>query len=221
MVHLVPSRTNYNASQIAELVFEQIYKIHGLPQNIISDRDVLFTSTFWSRLHQLIGMKLRMLSAYHPQTDRSTEWANWTVTQMLRQCIQPDQKDWVAKLLAIEFVINSARSESTGYSPFFLNFGRMPHTMIWGSALTNEYPSIWDFGQMMTGFSLGGWILNWMVLVMTTSGLLIGLYHTTVHGLMPLSKSSGSLGMSLGSPITRSPTYKHWWITWDSWGCQK
>ena len=51
MVHLVPSRINYNATQLAELVFEHIYKIHGLPQNIISDRDVLFTSMFWSRLH--------------------------------------------------------------------------------------------------------------------------------------------------------------------------
>jgi hypothetical protein len=145
MVHLIPSRTNYNASQIAELVFEQIYKFHGLPQNIVSDRDVLFTSTFWSRLHRLIGTKLRMSSAYHPQTDGSTERANRTITQMLRQCIQPDQKDWVSKLPAIEFAINSARSESTGYAPFFLNFGRMPRTMIWGSGLTNEYPSIRDF----------------------------------------------------------------------------
>ena len=44
MVHLIPSRTNYNASQLAELVFEHIYKIHGLPKNIISDRDILFTN---------------------------------------------------------------------------------------------------------------------------------------------------------------------------------
>ncbi|KAF8814452.1 hypothetical protein BYT27DRAFT_7062495, partial [Phlegmacium glaucopus] len=55
---------------------------------------------------------------------------NHTVTQMLRQCIHPNQKDWVAKLPAIEFAINSARSESTGYAPFFLNFGRMPRSMI-------------------------------------------------------------------------------------------
>ena len=108
MVHLVPSRINYNATQLAELVFENIYKLHGLPQTIISDRDVLFISTFWSRLHRLIGTKLRLSSAYHPQSDGSTERANRTVTQMLRQCIQPDQKDWVAKLPAIEFAINSA-----------------------------------------------------------------------------------------------------------------
>ena len=145
MVHLIPSRINYNASQLAELVFENIYKIHGLPQNIISDHDVLFTSTFWSRLHRLIGTKLRLSSAYHPQSDGSTERANRTVTQMLRQCIQPDQRDWVAKLPAIEFAINSARSESTGYSPFFLNFGRMPRTMIWNTPASEEFPAVREF----------------------------------------------------------------------------
>ena len=108
MVHLIPSRTNYNASQLTELIFEHIYKLHGLPRNIISDRDVLFTSTFWKQLHRLIGTKLRLSSAYHPQSDGSTEQANRTITQMLRQCVHPNQKDWVAKLPAIEFAINSA-----------------------------------------------------------------------------------------------------------------
>jgi hypothetical protein len=63
---------------------------------------------------------------------------------MLRQCIGPDQRDWVAKLPAIEFAINSARSESTGYAPFFLNAGRMPKAMIWSST-TAEYPSVREF----------------------------------------------------------------------------
>jgi hypothetical protein len=56
-----------------------------------------------------------MSSAYHPQTDGATERANRTITQMLRQCVRPDQKDWVQKLPAIEFAINLAQSESTGY----------------------------------------------------------------------------------------------------------
>ena len=83
MVHLVPSQINYNAPQLAELMFEHIYKMHGPLKNIISDQDVLFTSAFWSQLHQLIGTKLQMSSAYHPQLDGSTERANHTVTQML------------------------------------------------------------------------------------------------------------------------------------------
>ena len=83
MVHLIPSHTNYNTSQLAELMFKHMYKLHGLPKNIISDRDVLFTSTFWGQLHCLIGTKLQLSSAYHPQSDGSTEQANRTITQML------------------------------------------------------------------------------------------------------------------------------------------
>jgi hypothetical protein len=108
MVHLVPCRINYNARQMAELMYEEVYKHHGIPVNIISDRDVLFTSVFWEHLHRLLGSKLRMSSAYHPQTDGATERANCTITQMLRQCVNDKQNDWVAKLPAIEFAINSA-----------------------------------------------------------------------------------------------------------------
>ena len=64
---------------------------------------------------------------------------------MLRQCVAPDQKDWVTKLPAIEFAINSARSESTGFALFFLNFGRMPWTMLWTSAPSTEFPSVREF----------------------------------------------------------------------------
>lgn len=149
MVHLIPSRTNYTAQQVAELVFAEIYKLHGPPKTIISDRDSLFTSIFWKHLHELIGTKLKMSSAYHPETDGSTERANQTITQMIRQCIGPTQKDWVSKLPGIEFAINSARSESTGYAPFFLNTGRMPCPMIWNSATRNEYPGVRVFAQRL------------------------------------------------------------------------
>ena len=56
---------------------------------------------------------------YHPESDGATERANHTITQMLRQCIKPNQKDWVLRLPAIEFAINSAHSESTGVCTLF------------------------------------------------------------------------------------------------------
>jgi len=142
MVHLIPSQTTYTAQEIAELVFEQIYKHHGVPRAIISDRDSLFTSLFWSHLHKAIGSQLKMSSAYHLEMDGATEHANRTIVQMLRQCIGENQRDWIAKLPAIEFAINSARSESTGYAPFFLNTGRMPHLMVWNSAPKTKYPGV-------------------------------------------------------------------------------
>jgi hypothetical protein len=96
MVHLIPSRINYMACQIAELMFETIYKLHGLPKSIVSDCDVLFTSTFWKRLHNLVDTKPNMSSAYHPESDGGMEQANRTVTQMLCKCIYPNQKDWAS-----------------------------------------------------------------------------------------------------------------------------
>ncbi len=92
--------------QITEVVFEHVYKLHGLPERIISDRDSLFTSTFWQHLHKLLGTELQLSSSYYPQTDGATEQANRTMTQILRQCVRPDQKDWVLYLLAVELAMN-------------------------------------------------------------------------------------------------------------------
>ena len=149
MVHLVPSLQTYRARDIAEIVFEHVYKLHGIPQVIVSDRDSLFTSQFWERLHALIGTDLRLSSSYHPQSDGATERANRTITQMLRLCISPNQRDWVAKLPAIEFAMNSARSETTGYSPFFLNTGHTPRSFLWKSPTTDEYPAVRTFAKRM------------------------------------------------------------------------
>src|ERR1700761_6684453 len=73
MVHLVPTRQTYGAKHIAEVIFDSVYKLHGLPEKIISDRDSLFTSTFWKRLNELIGVELKLSTAYHPQTDGITD----------------------------------------------------------------------------------------------------------------------------------------------------
>ena len=90
-----------------------------------------------------------MSSAYHLESDGATERANRTITQMLRQYIKLNQKDWVLRLPAIEFAINSARLESTGFAPFFLNSGRMPRSLIWDSNKPTQYPGVRIFAQQM------------------------------------------------------------------------
>ena len=147
MVHLIPTKQTYRAKDIAEVMFDRVYKLHGMPRNIISDRDSLFTSTFWTKLNELTRSELRMSSSFHPQTDGITERANRTITQMLRSCISPNQKDWATKLPAIEFAMNSARSETTGFTPFMLNYGRSPRSMIWES--NSEFPGVRVFAQRM------------------------------------------------------------------------
>jgi len=147
MVHLVPTRQTYKAADMAEVIFDTIYKLHGLPERIISDRDSLFTSHFWKKLHALLNVELRLSSAFHPQTDGATERANRTMTQMLRQCVNTRQKDWVTKLPAIEFAMNSARSSTTGFTPFYLNYGRNPSPMIWKGE--EVYPGVRQFAENM------------------------------------------------------------------------
>jgi len=147
MVHLAPTKQTYRARDIAEVMFNLIYKLHGMPSNIVSDRDSLFTSTFWQKLHELTGVELRMSTSFHPQSDGATERANRTITQMLRQCVSPHQRDWAIKLPAIEFAINSARSSTTGYAPFYLNYGRLPPSMIWDAE--SKYPGVRVFAQLM------------------------------------------------------------------------
>jgi hypothetical protein len=54
----------------------QVYKLHGLPKALISDRDEIFTSNIWKELFKLLKVGMLMSSAYHPQTDGQTERVN-------------------------------------------------------------------------------------------------------------------------------------------------
>ena len=64
------------ASQVAELFFREIFRLHGLPKTIVSDRDNRFMWDFWQELFRLVGTKLTPSMSYHPQTDGQTEIVN-------------------------------------------------------------------------------------------------------------------------------------------------
>ena len=83
MVHLIPTTKNVTAQQVARLYYDNIYRLHGLPKAIISDRDTKFTGDFWSIMQKLFGTDLLMSTAYHPQTDGQTERTNRTILQTL------------------------------------------------------------------------------------------------------------------------------------------
>ena len=75
-VHLVPLETTVSASRLAWLYVKDIVRLHGVAESIISDQDSKFTSVFWKEMHQLLGMRLLMSTAFHPQTDGLTERIN-------------------------------------------------------------------------------------------------------------------------------------------------
>jgi hypothetical protein len=126
MVHLIPTQTDATARDIAELYVKEVVRLHGLPESIVSDRDAKFTSIFWTELSKMLGQRLLMSSSYHPQTDGSSERAIQTMSQAMRMLVNDYQSNWPDQLPLVEFAMNSAINESTGYAPFELNYGWMP-----------------------------------------------------------------------------------------------
>jgi hypothetical protein len=84
LAHFVPLRHPFTAAVVAKAYMDNIYKLHGMPSSLISDRDRIFLSTFWRELFGLAGVSLRMSSAYHPQTDGQTECVNQCMETFLR-----------------------------------------------------------------------------------------------------------------------------------------
>ena len=98
IVHLQPTKTTATAVDVANIFFNTVFWLHGLPQVIISARDPKFTSKFWQTLFKLVDTRLTLSTAFHPQTDGQTEHANWTLEQYLWAFVNYKQDNWVALL---------------------------------------------------------------------------------------------------------------------------
>ena len=126
MVHLVACKSTNTAEQVAQLYLDTVYKLHGLPQQIISDRDAKFMSNWYRAFMQKLGVKNTPSSVYHPQTDGQTENANKIIKFYLRLICQKNPYDWHLFLPVVEFCINSHKNASTDQSPFELMYGEQP-----------------------------------------------------------------------------------------------
>ncbi len=126
MVHFVPCMKTTDAVGTAKLFLDRVFAAHGLPSSIISDRDTRFTSDFWSALVRMLGVKHKMSTAFHPQTDGQTERVNRVLEEYLRHYVNPHHDDWDEWLPLAEFAYNNSVHEATGHSPFFLNHGMHP-----------------------------------------------------------------------------------------------
>jgi transposase InsO family protein len=96
---------------------------HGFPEDIVSDRGSQFVGLFWSRFCQLTGIKRKLSTAYHPETDGATERANQELEAYLRMFANFEQTNWEELLPCAELALNNRNSTTTGVSPFFLEHG--------------------------------------------------------------------------------------------------
>jgi transposase InsO family protein len=108
---------------LLQLFLDLVFHHHGLPESIVSDRDPRFTSPFWMRLFQLLGTRLLMSTAAHPETDGQTERVNRVLEDVLRS-YATSFISWGSFLPMAEFALNNATHSSTGLTPFFVNNAR-------------------------------------------------------------------------------------------------
>jgi transposase InsO family protein len=124
MAHFIPT----TAEGTAKLYLREVFKHHGLPKDIVSDRGPQFTAKFTKALLEACAIKGNRSTAYHPQSDGQTERVNQTLEQYLRTYCNYHQDDWYELLPMAEFAYNNSQNTSTQTSPFFANYGYHPRT---------------------------------------------------------------------------------------------
>jgi hypothetical protein len=130
MAHFIACKKTSDAVYIAQLYFREVYRLHGLPLSIVSDRDSKFLSYFWRTLWKLANTKLDFSTAYHPQTDGQTEVVNRSLGNMLRCLVGDYIMSWDQQLYKAEFAYNRSVNRSSDFSPFYANYGFQPRAPI-------------------------------------------------------------------------------------------
>ncbi|KAJ9525841.1 hypothetical protein QJQ45_009290, partial [Haematococcus lacustris] len=149
MVHFVPCKESMNAKGFARLFVDNVFKLHGLPKDMVSDRGPHFHNTFWHHVQKLLGMRGSLSSSYHPQSDGQTERYNRVLEEMLRHYISPTQADWPDYLSLAELAVNNSWQESIKSTPFLVNTGQSP--------ITPMLHSLPDKGRCPEGLSYATW----------------------------------------------------------------
>ncbi|POW19016.1 hypothetical protein PSHT_05141 [Puccinia striiformis] len=126
MSHFIPCRKDLSASGLADLMLRHVWKLHGTPKTIVSDRGSIFISQITEELDKKLGIRLHPSTAYHPRTDGQSEIVNKAVEQYIRHFVGYHQDDWEQLLPTAEFAYNNNQHSATGVSPFKGNYGYDP-----------------------------------------------------------------------------------------------
>ena len=122
----IPCHKTTTVKEMAQLFVSNIYRTHGPLDTIVSDRGPQFISEFWVEFCRILGIKLKLSTTFHPQTDGQTEIMNQYFDQQLRPFINYHQDDWSDLLPIMDYAQATLPHDSTGMSPFHLEYGYEP-----------------------------------------------------------------------------------------------
>ena len=118
MAHFIGLETNATARDVADTFLKEVWILHGLPSEIISDMDAKFSGEFWESLCKSLVIKRKMSTAYHPQTDGQTERTNQVLEGYLHNFVNYDQNDWYQLLPLAEYAYNNSKATAHKLTPF-------------------------------------------------------------------------------------------------------
>lgn len=124
--HFIALKHPFTALSVAKIFMQQVYRLHGLPTSIVSDRDRIFLSHLWQELFKLADVRLKMSSAYHPQTNGQTERVNQCMETFLRCFVNAIPSKWFEWIHLAEFWYNSSWHSALDRSPFEALYGYAP-----------------------------------------------------------------------------------------------
>jgi transposase InsO family protein len=124
--HFLLLKHPFTAATVAKVFMQNVYKLHGLPSALVSDRDRVFTSALWKTLFSMAGVSLHMSSAYHPQSDGQTERVNQCLETFLRCFVHACPHKWSEWIHLAEFWYNTSWHSALTYSPFEVLYGYSP-----------------------------------------------------------------------------------------------
>jgi len=136
LAHFISTTEKVDSIGTANLYLHHVWKHHGLPEEIISDRGPIFVSKFTRRLYELLRIRPCLTTAFHPQSDGQTERVNQILEQYLRMFTTRQQDDWADLLPIAEFAYNNAIHSATGLSPFYATYGYHPSISFATSAIS-------------------------------------------------------------------------------------
>jgi hypothetical protein len=125
--HFAPTTTNADAYEVAVLMRDKVWKYHGFPEAIVSDRDPRFVNNFMNTLLSLTGCKPARTTAYHPQSDGQTKRVNRILEDFLKHYVKDNLKEWEDYLSVAEFAYNNSWQASLNSTPFRLTYGQDPN----------------------------------------------------------------------------------------------
>ncbi|KAI2665817.1 Transposon Tf2-9 polyprotein [Labeo rohita] len=138
---IIPLPKLPTAMETAELLCNWVFRIYGLPEDIVSDRGPQFTSRLWASFFHLLGVNISLTSGYHPQANGQAERLNQELIRFLRSYCQNHQEDWSRFLFWAEYAQNSLRKPATNLTPFQCTLGFQPPMFPW-SGEPSELPAV-------------------------------------------------------------------------------